>query len=308
MNILITGGLGHIGSRLINSLDFSNIVLVDNFMTQRFASLFNLSPSKEVSFYEKSVLDISIDWIKEIGPLDAIIHLSAITDAAGNAKNRDLIFANNLEGTKHIANLALELGVKLIFPSSTSVYGSQSNLVDETCTDLLPQSPYAECKLAEEDYLIQMSRKGLEVSILRFGTIHGISPGMRFHTAVNRFIFQTKLRTPLTVWRTAMDQKRPYLSLDDCVSAIIHVINKSLFSGDVYNIVTWNWTVREIIEKIEVEAGHTCDINLVDVEIMNQLSYEVSSLKFQQTGFGFKGDLTLDIRETFGLLSGIKNA
>ena len=307
MNILITGGLGHIGSRLMKSLGSNKIIIVDNFMTQRFASLFNSSPTEEFYFYEMSVLDISLEWIKEIGPIDVIIHLSAITDAAGNANNRDSLFSNNLESTKHISNLAFELGIKLIFPSSTSVYGSQSNLVDETCKDLLPQSPYAECKLAEEDYLIQMSRKGLQVSILRFGTIHGVSPGMRFHTAVNRFIFQAKIGTPLTVWRTAMDQKRPYLSLDDCVSAIDHVLKKSLFSGDIYNIVTRNWTVREIIENIENVACYGCKINLVDVAIMNQLSYEVSATKFQNTGFFFNGDLTHDIQETFNLLSGINN-
>jgi nucleoside-diphosphate-sugar epimerase len=307
MNILVTGGLGHIGSRLINSIEADKIIVVDNFMTQRYSSLFSFSLGRDIHFYEKGVQEISFEWLESIGPIDLIIHLAAMTDAAGNANNRDALFDNNFEGTKHLANLALRLGIKFIFPSSTSVYGSQSDLVDESCVELLPQSPYAESKLAEEKLLLQLSEEGLPLTILRFGTIHGVSGGMRFHTAVNRFIFQVKLDIPLTVWRTALDQKRPYLSLDDCSSAVQHVINESLFSGEIYNIVTNNWTVNEIIQGIEKISGRSTRINYVDVAIMNQLSYEVSSLKFQETGFSFCGDLLKDIRDTLNLLEGIKN-
>jgi nucleoside-diphosphate-sugar epimerase len=143
--------------------------------------------------------------------------------------------------------------------------------------------------------------------ILRFGTIHGASRGMRFHTAVNKFILQVKLGIPITVWRTALDQKRPYLSLDDCVSAIDHVIREDLFDGEIYNIVTKNWTVREIITNIERVSGFKPAIELVDSQIMNQLSYEVSSRKFENTGFHFKGNLVDDIHDSFKLLSGISN-
>jgi UDP-glucose 4-epimerase len=307
MRILVTGGLGHIGSNLIRSLNEYELIVVDDFMTQRYASLFNLSLETKIDFHEKRVQDITEEWLRKVGPIDVIVHLSATTDAAGNANNREALFENNHRGTDHLARLALRLGIKFIFPSSTSVYGSQSNLVDETCEDLLPQSPYAESKLEEEKLLLKLAVEGLEVAILRFGTIHGASIGMRFHTAVNRFIFQTKLGIPLTVWRTALDQKRPYLSLTDCVSSVHHVIRKSLFSGEVYNIVTKNWTVREIIENIESVSGVETQINLVDVVIMNQLSYEVSSEKFTHTGFTFNGNLRQDIEETLVLLDGIRN-
>ena len=307
MKVLVTGGLGHIGSNLIRLLKGCDLIVVDDFMTQRYASLFNLSPETKIDFFEKNVQSISAEWLLEVGPIDLIIHLSATTDAAGNAQNREALFENNLNSTKHIAKLALNLGIKFIFPSSTSVYGSQSDLVDETCTELLPQSPYAESKLAEENLLQQLSEEGLRVAILRFGTIHGASAGMRFHTAVNRFIFQSKLGIPLTVWRTALDQKRPDLSLLDCIAAVQHVMDRDLFDGEVYNIVTQNWTVREIIENIELVSGVKAQISFVDVAIMNQLSYEVSSLKFQETGFVFHGDLRQDIEDTLVLLSGIHN-
>ena len=179
-------------------------------------------------------------------------------------------------------------------------------MVDEECKDLVPQSPYADCKLEEEAHLLNRFDNGLRVAILRLGTIHGASTGMRFHTAVNKFIYQSKLNMPITVWSTALHQRRPYLGLSDAISAFQHVIDKDLFSGDIYNVVTKNWTVKEIIDCIERQNRSICELELVDSPIMNQLSYEVSSKKFESTGFKFTGSLDSDVKDTLALLNRVK--
>lgn len=311
MKILITGGLGHIGSyiikNLVHELQVSKIIIVDSLATQRYSSLFNLPLTPKIEYIEKKVTEINPSDISRTGDIDCVVHLAATTDASGNLENSEALFKNNLGSTTAIADLCGSLEIPLIFPSSTSVYGSQSNLVDETCTELIPQSPYAECKLQEENLIIEAVRNGLKGTILRFGTIHGVSEGMRFHTAVNRFCFQTASNIPLTVWKTAINQKRPYLSLVDANRAIGHVLQKSLFSGEIFNVLTKNHTVREIIDAIEIAAGKKCKINFVENAIMNQLSYEVSSKKFEATQFEFKGSLESDITNTMRLLSGISN-
>ena len=58
------------------------------------------------------------------------------------------------------------------------------------------------------------------------------------------------MRQPLTIWRTAYDQKRPYLDLSDAIRAIAHIIEHDLFDGRVYNVLTLNATVRNIVEAI----------------------------------------------------------
>ena len=311
MKILITGGLGHIGSYLIRNLGHelpvSRMIIVDSLVTQRYSSLFNLPLASKIEYIEKSVTELNPADITRIGDIDCVIHLAATTDASGNLDRSEALFKNNLGSTTAIADLCGSLEIPLIFPSSTSVYGSQSNLVDETCADLIPQSPYAECKLQEENLIIEAVGNGLRGTILRFGTIHGVSEGMRFHTAVNRFCFQTASNIPLTVWKTAINQKRPYLSLVDANRAIGHVLQKSLFSGEIFNVLTKNHTVREIIDAIELAMGKKCEINFVENAIMNQLSYEVSSKKFEATQFEFKGSLESDVTDTMRLLSGISN-
>ena len=309
MNLVITGGLGHIGSFLLrnlhSSLQIEVILVVDSLRTQRFASLFNLPTTPKFIFLEKDVLDLKPEDISKYGKFDCVIHLAAITDAAGSVGMKNELFRNNLGATTNIVDICLKLDIPLIFPSSTSVYGSQDKLVDENCVNLLPQSPYAECKLEEEALVIKVSQVDLRGVVLRFGTIHGTSIGMRFHTAVNKFCYQATIGIPLTIWKTAQFQFRPYLSLIDASNAIAHVINNNIYGGNIYNVLTANATVDQIIETINKVSPKKCEIEFIESKIMNQLSYEVSNLKFGETGFSFTGSLEDDISHTMNLLAGI---
>ena len=106
---------------------------------------------------------------------------------------------------------------------------------------------------------------------------------------------------PLTVWRTAYDQKRPYLDLIDGLNAIKLAISKDLFSGDLFNAVSLNLSVREVVEIIK-EFKPKCEIDFVDNKIMNQLSYEVSYHKLAQEGFIPVADLRESISSTLKLI------
>ena len=247
------------------------------------------------------MLEILKNIKKQLGNIDYIIHLAAITDAANSFEIKDQLLINNLESTKVIANYALKKKIPLIFPSSTSIYGPQANTVDETSKELNPQSPYADCKLQEEKLLNKLSKKGLNLTILRLGTIFGISTGMRFHTAVNKFCWQASLDQPITVWETAYEQVRPYLDLDDAARAISHIIDENIFIGETYNVVTGNYSVKDVIDAIKSHK-ESISISYTKSKIMNQLSYHVLANKIAATGFTPHGSLQVGIAETLALL------
>lgn len=306
MKILVTGSLGHIGSRLVREipsrLPSSEIVMIDNMSTQRYTSLFNLPGKAVYRFIEGDVLEADVTSLM-VG-IDAVVHLAAITDAAGSFQGREKVEHVNYNTTRMVAEGCVLSGIPMIHLSSTSVYGTQESTVDEDCPeeDLKPQSPYAETKLREERLLQEMAvTKGLHFVTCRFGTIVGISPGMRFHTAVNKFCWQAVLGQPLTVWRTALHQKRPYLSLDDAIAALCFILDRRRFDNRVYNVVTENLTVNDVITWIR---PHITDvrINYVDAKIMNQLSYEASSRRFRDLGFVFAGSIEKNIADTISLL------
>jgi nucleoside-diphosphate-sugar epimerase len=301
MKIVVTGALGHIGSRLIRELPSvfpsAEIVMVDNLMTQRYCSLFNLPQIGRYQFIEADVTSMDLEPL--LKGAHVVVHLAAITDATGSIDRADELERNNFSATKRLAQACAYAQVRLISLSSTSVYGSQADLVDENCSpdELQPQSPYAFTKLKEE-HLVQelVAKANLSACICRFGTIFGVSPGMRFHTAVNKFCWQAAMQQPISVWKTAFDQKRPYLDIGDACRAITHIIKNNLFDGLVYNILTLNATVREVVGAIR-DVVPDLEVRFVESRIMNQLSYEVNNLRFADTNFQVCGSMHNAIRE-----------
>lgn len=294
MNLCITGALGHIGSRLIRDLHIpglEKVYLVDNFLTQRYVSLFDLPAGIDFVFMETDILSAEMAAI--IADSDILIHLAAVTDAEKSFERTNEIEDINRNGLENAARLCADANCSLLFPSSTSVYGSQLEVVDENCPEdeLKPQSPYADSKIFGENLLAELSEKmGLKYVIFRIGTIFGYSIGMRFHTAINKFIWQASTGQPVTVWKTALQQKRPYCGLGDCVNAINFFVTNDYFDNQVYNIVTANLTVQDILNLI---MNHIPGIQIVFVDspIMNQLSYEASTNKSLSLGLTYHDTL-----------------
>ena len=311
MKIIVTGAIGHIGSYVIRDLGVffprAEIVMIDNMMTQRFPSLFNLPSGVKYQFIEG---DVSLMNLKSIFTgADAVIHLAAITDAAGSIDMAEELEANNFQSTLKVAEACLDSGAALIALSSTSVYGTQKDKVDENCSEseLQPQSPYATTKLKEEELISNLVKeKSLKAIHCRFGTIFGAAPGMRFHTAVNKFCWQAVMNQPISVWSTAYDQKRPYLDLLDASRAIAFIIKNNIFDGQIYNVLTTNATVRQVVETIK-EFVPTLEIEFVDNRIMNQLSYEVMCDRFKSKGFVFSGNMRRGIQDTIELIRNSNN-
>ena len=135
----------------------------------------------------------------------------------------------------------------------------------------------------------------------RFGTIFGWSIGMRFHTAVNKFIWQAVHGLPITVWKTAWNQRRPYLDLRDCVRAINFILKQDFFNGEIYNVLTKNFTVKDIVAAIK-EFIPKLNVEYVTSAIMNQLSYDVDDTKFRSLGFMPRGNLKKSIDQTINHL------
>ncbi len=311
MKIVITGALGHIGSYI--SRDFANkfinaeIILIDNISTQRYSSLFNMPKNGNYRFIQADILEISLDEI--IKGSNVVIHLAAICDAANSFDNAKAVEENNFNTTKKIATACQKNKVKLITLSSTSVYGTSNKIVDENCSkeDLKPQSPYATTKLLEEDFIKSMcANNGLKAICLRLGTIMGISQGMRFQTAVNKFCWQSVMGQEITVWKTAYNQVRPYLDIKDASNLFSFIIRNDVFDGGIYNALTEHATVKNIIDIIK-KTERNVKISFVESKIMNQYSYEVSTKKIKKLGFSFNGSLLLSIMDTIKLLKKSNN-
>jgi len=307
MNLLITGCCGHIGSYLVNNIHkitkIKKTFVIDNFHSTQINSLFNIKKKNNIKFY---MLDLTKkNSLKKFNKIDYVIHLASMTNAEGSFNKKSEMYKNNIDCMKNIINFCKKTKAKLIHISSTSVYGKQANIVDETCEKkfLKPQSPYADIKLIEER-MLQKKTKNIEYVTYRFGTISGVSNGMRFHTAVNKFCFNASIDEPISVYKTALNQFRPYLSLKDSFKVFKFTLNNNFFKNDIYNALSENCTVNQIIQKIR-KYKKKIKIKFVNSQIMNQLSYHVDKKKLYKEGLSLNNKISDDIKDTMKLLNNI---
>ncbi len=306
MKLLITGACGHIGSFIIEKIKnikkIKEVVLIDNFKSHRYSTLFNLKKNKKYSFYNIDLSKVSLINFKKV---DYIIHCASLTNAQGSFSIKKEMFRNNISCMKNVINYCIKNKSKLIHISSTSVYGKQVKIVNENDQSLLnPQSPYAEIKLQEEK-MLKKNKNKIKFMSFRFGTIAGVSKGMRFHTAINKFCFNAALNEKILVYKTAYNQYRPYLSLKDAFKVFKFCIDKDIFNNDVYNALSGNYTVKQIIKMVKKYKKKT-SIKFVKTKIMNQLSYHVYDKKLIRLGLKLNSPVQNDIKDTIKLLSGLK--
>ena len=306
MKILITGGLGHIGSYLLENIDkikfIKKIYIIDNLSTNRYCSLFNLpKTNKKIYFYQN---DLSLkNALKNFKKVDVVLNLASLTDAESSLKIKNKIYRNNLGIFDNILRYCKKNSSKLIHISSTSVYGEQRGLVDENCKKLKPKSPYAEIKVKEENIL---KENKIRFVSYRFGTISGVSKGMRFHTAINKFCLYSVLGKPLPIWKSMMNKPRPYLSLRDAFKVIKFTIENNFFNNETFNILSENLTLKKIIGYFK-KYKKTIKIKYEKSKLVNQYSYRVSNEKFTRKALLLKSNIYHDIKFTLKMFRNISN-
>lgn len=288
MTVLVTGGLGYLGSRLLREIPddpaFSGeeIRILDNFRQPRFHSLWDLPSYAEYDFVEGDIRDGQVRS-EALEDVDTVFHLAAITNAPETFDIPEKTWEVNHDAAVDLYEDAKNSGVSdFVYVGTCSVYGrTEEEITEEFSCD--PESPYGEAKLAAEEDMFESYTGDMNLTVLRLGTVYGWTRGMRFDTVVDKFALLAATGQPLTVYEGAEDQKRPYLHVQDAVRAMLFAAT-TLGNGSPYNVVGQNGRLQDIVDAIEthfpdVEIGYT------QAEQLNQLSYIVSDKKIRERGF-----------------------
>jgi UDP-glucose 4-epimerase len=288
MTVLVTGGLGYLGSRLLRevpnhpALAGETVRILDNFRQPRFHALWDLPGYVDYEFVEGDVRERAVRS-EALEGVDTVFHLAAVTNAPETFDIPEETWAVNHRATVDLYEEARAAGVdEFVYAGTCSVYGRTEAEITEAA-DCDPESPYGEAKLEAEREMLAGHTDGMELSVLRLGTVYGWTTGMRFDTVVDKFALLAATGQPLTVYEGADDQKRPYLHVQDAVRAMLFAAD-SLGDGEAYNVVGQNGRLRDVVDAIErhfpdVTVGYT------EAEQLNQLSYVVSDEKIRSEGF-----------------------
>lgn len=255
--ILVTGGAGYIGSVLVKQLlgKGYKVKVLDilNFGGESIVELLN-NPNFE---FQKGDVRIKADVKKAIGnETFAIVNLAAIVGDPACAKEPEIAKDTNLGGTKLLYKVANEQNVnKFIFASTCSNYGKMQTpdeYVHEN-SELSPVSLYAETKVASEQFLLNQDKSNVcKPTCLRFSTVYGLSPRMRFDLTVNEFTKELALGRKLVIYGEQF--WRPYCHVVDLARSVVAVIeaDEHKVAFDVFNVgdTDENYTKKMLVDEM----------------------------------------------------------
>jgi nucleoside-diphosphate-sugar epimerase len=252
----VTGAAGYIGSVFVRQLlkmgrsvrGFDNL----SFGGEAVLSFYN-DPNFE--FFKGDIRDSDF-VMKALTDVDAVVHLAAIVGDPACAKNPDLAREVNYIASASLFNLCRDAGNirRFVFASTASNYGkmNQEEYLNEN-SPLRPVSLYAELKVQFENYLLnsEVRHDFLPVS-LRFATVYGISPRMRFDLTVNEFVRDVTFGKLLEIYGAQF--WRPYCHVEDIARACIIVLESDIAKVDhgVFNVgkTQENYQKRMIVDEI----------------------------------------------------------
>lgn len=257
-NFLVTGGAGFIGSNTVEELlnKGHEIRIIDNFATGKKENLSPFLP--EIEVIEGDIRDL--DFLKRaMKGIEYVIHLAALGSVPRSVEDPLNTSEVNVTGTLNILITARDVGVRrVVYSSSSSVYGDDPALPKKEDMPLSPQSPYAVSKLAGEYYCkVFYQVYGLGTVSLRYFNIYGKrqDPSSQYAAVVPRFI-SAMLNGERPVIFGDGEQSRDFTFIEDCVQANIKACFAPGVEGEVFNISYGaRVTVNELFQKIRWLLG-----------------------------------------------------
>ena len=302
MKILVTGGAGYVGSVLIPSLIDKGFFVkcLDRFF---FGAEF-LSQKK----FQKNIELIKDDirWFDPtiLNDVDFVLDLAALSNDPAGELNPSKTFEINHKGRNRVAKLSKEYGVKrYILASSASIYGQQDHIADEK-SSVKPLTAYSKANYNAEIDNLLLNDESFTVTVLRFASVYGSSPRMRFDTAVNKMVLDAYNKRKISV--SGRENKRPFVFIKDAVKAYFTVLNakKEKIEGEIFNVGSneQNYKMDDLANQIVDSIEKPCDIDFQETN--DHRSYFATFEKIENT-LGFKTDYGIKegIREIYQALT-----
>ncbi len=226
MKILVTGGAGFIGSHIVEYLvqRGDNVTILDNLNTGKIE---NLSKVKNnINFVNGDIRDYKL-LESLVNDSDGVFHEAALASVQQSFKMQDEYFDVNVYGTENILKLAKEYGFKVVYASSSSVYGNPNHIPIKENDDRNPANPYAQTKLEDELLAEKYSETGVRVIGLRYFNVFGRRQSKEYAGVIKLFLEKIQQNEDPKINGDGL-QTRDFVYIKDVVKANILAMDSNV--------------------------------------------------------------------------------
>ena len=235
MKYAVTGGAGFIGSNLVKNLveRGNEIIVIDNLNTGKKKNV--KKNLKKINFFEVDIRDFSTieDIMKNV---DGIFHEAALASVQDSFRIPDKFFDVNVKGTENIFKIGKKLGIKVVYASSSSVYGNPISIPIKENDDKNPISPYAKTKLENDKMAEKYAKNGLKVIGLRYFNVFGPGQSKEYAGVIKLFLERIQQGLSPLINGDGL-QVRDFVYVDDVVNANMLAMESNI-DGKFFNIGT----------------------------------------------------------------------
>ncbi len=288
MNILITGGAGYVGSKLVPKLlDLGNKVTVFDLMIYGEDVLENHKNLKKV---KGDIRDI--DLLEKILPNhEAVIHLACISNDPSYELNPKLGKSINFDAFEPLVKISRKRNInRFIYASSSSVYGIKKEKDVTEDMSLEPLTDYSKFKGECEKILNTYKSDDFITTTIRPSTVCGYAKRQRLDLVVNILTNHAFHNRSIIVF--GGNQLRPNIHIDDMVNSYISILeaNPRKINGEIFNVGYKNQSVNELADDVKKVIGE--DVKILNSKSDDNRSYHVSSKKISEI-LSFKTKFTV---------------
>ena len=237
MKYAVTGGAGFIGSHLTKNLveRGNEVIVIDNLNTGKKQNVEKIS--KKIDFFEVDIRDFSAieNILKNV---DGIFHEAALASVQDSFRIPDEFFDVNVNGTENIFKIAKKLGIKVVYASSSSVYGNPISIPIKENDGKNPFNPYAKTKLEDDKLAEKYAKSGLKVIGLRYFNVFGPRQSKEYAGVIRLFLERIQQGLPPLINGDGL-QVRDFVYVDDVVNANILAMESDV-DAEFFNIGTGN--------------------------------------------------------------------
>ena len=235
MKFIVTGGSGFIGSYIVKHLlnQDHQVTVIDNFWRGRLENLSGYE--NKITFKKLDILEFD-DLKKTIDGHDGIFHQAALTSVPESFTQQEKYHMVNVIGTENIFKIAQEFGIKVVYASSSSVYGDTISIPIKEDFERNPINPYGVTKLDDEKLAEKYSELGVQIIGLRYFNVYGIGQTNDYAGVITKFYDLIKTNMPPKIFGDGT-QIRDFISVEDVAKANLLAM-QSTTKFDFLNIGT----------------------------------------------------------------------